>query len=317
MILKILIRHRALAWALPLLPLLLAVPAHAQNEQSIVVLVNDQPISAYDVTQRLRFISASSRKKVTPQLRKQVIERLIQERIQLQEAKKMGINVRPDQINRVLDDMAKRNKMTTDQLISALRQLGVHPKTLKDRISANIAWLGVVRRKFGRQINVGQMQVDKALSTVPADAKTKGEKKTEYQLQRVRLPVSDNSDQRQLAQRLVEAEQLRGRFKSCESMENVIKGFRRATVKDIGRKTSDVLPQPTRAILANAKAGQMTPPTITASGIELYAVCGRKSVVSDRKQRQVVRNKLREQEYKILAQRHLRDLRQDAYIEYR
>jgi peptidyl-prolyl cis-trans isomerase SurA len=75
--------------------------------------------------------------------------------------------------------------------------------------------------------------------------------------------------------------------------------------------------QPTRAILLAAKEGQMTPPVITSSGIESYIVCAKRSVVKNDQQRKQVRSKLLSQEYEILARRHLRDLRQDAFVEYR
>ena len=75
--------------------------------------------------------------------------------------------------------------------------------------------------------------------------------------------------------------------------------------------------QPTRAILLSAKEGEMTPPVITSSGIEMYAVCARRSVNRNDEQRKQVRSKLLSQEYNILARRHLRDLRQEAFVEYR
>ncbi|MGI9382902.1 MAG: hypothetical protein ACR2PO_07090, partial [Methyloligellaceae bacterium] len=61
-------------------------PVHAQAEQKIIVLVNDQPISAFDVAQRLRFMAVSTRQKPDAALRKKVVNILIDETLQLQEA---------------------------------------------------------------------------------------------------------------------------------------------------------------------------------------------------------------------------------------
>jgi peptidyl-prolyl cis-trans isomerase SurA len=116
---------------------------------------------------------------------------------------------------------------------------------------------------------------------------------------------------------LVEAERLRQRINSCSSIAKVIKPVRKASAKSVGRKKANQVAQPTRAILLATKEGQMTPPTITSSGVELYVVCARRSVKRDDKQRQKVRSKLVSQEYDILARRHLRDLRQDAFVEHR
>jgi len=289
--------------------------AQAQTEQSIVALVNDEPITNYDITQRLRLLKVTARKEPTAALRKQVIEELISERIQVQEATKNGVVVSDDQINTVLDRVAASNKMKRDQLLSSLAQLGVNGSTMKEQIRARLAWRGVVQGKFRGQVSVNASQIDEVISNEkPAEGEQKA---TEFQLQRVRLELPEGPDQRTIANRFVEAEQLRKRVTSCSNIEQVIGRLRRTSVKTVGRKTVEQLIQPTRAILLATDDGRMTPPTITSSGIELYAVCARRSVVRNDKQRSEVRTKLISQEYNILARRHLRDLRQDAFVEYR
>ncbi len=295
--------------------LLAATDVRAQNEQSIVALVNDEPITNYDITQRMRLLKVTARKEPSAALRKQVIEDLVAERIQTQEATKNGVVVSDDQINQVLDRVAQSNKMNRDQLLASLAQLGVNGSTMKEQIRARLAWRNVVQQKFRGQVSVNASQVDEALSEEQPAEGTK--KATEFQLQRVRLELPESPDQRTIANRLVEAEQLRRRITSCTNIEQVVGRLRRTSVKSVGRKTAQQLVQPTRAILLATDDGRMTPPTITSSGIELYAVCARRSVARNDEQRREVRTKLISQEYNILARRHLRDLRQDAFVEYR
>ncbi len=291
------------------------LPAHAQNEQSIVVLVNDEPITNYDVTQRMRLLSVTTRQPASDALRKKVIEELISERIQLQEATKNSVIITDEQIKEVFTSVAASNKMSPEKLTTSLAQLGVNIKTMKEQIRSRVAWRRVVQRKFRSQVSVNASQIDKAIS-VEEPSKDKQEA-TEFDLQRVRLELPDSPDQKTIASRLVEAERLRNRIKSCSSIAKVIKPVRKASAKSVGRKKADQVAQPTRAILLATKEGQMTPPTITSSGIELYVVCARRSVNRNDKQRQKVRSKLVSQEYNILARRHLRDLRQDAFVEHR
>jgi peptidyl-prolyl cis-trans isomerase SurA len=75
--------------------------------------------------------------------------------------------------------------------------------------------------------------------------------------------------------------------------------------------------EPTRSMLLAAKDGDVLPPTTAANGIEIYAVCGRRPIKADEKQRELAQDELKSKEIEILAKRHLRDLRQDAHIEYR
>jgi len=286
----------------------------AENEQFIVVLVNDAPITNYDVTQRMRLLTVTTRRKPSDAMRKKVIKDLIAERIQLQEATKNSIVVPDDQVNELFANVAKSNKMTAKQFTDALAQMGVNARTMKQQIRARIAWRRVVQKKFRRQVAVNASQIDKAISS---EEQSLGEKEIEFQLQRIQLKLSDSSDQKSIAARLVEAEGLRSRFRSCSNIAEITKLVRKATVKTLGRKQARKLVQPTRAILLSAKEGQMTPPVITSSGIELYAVCARRSVNRNDEQRKQVRSKLVSQEYDLLARRHLNDLHQDAYVDMR
>jgi peptidyl-prolyl cis-trans isomerase SurA len=61
----------------------------------------------------------------------------------------------------------------------------------------------------------------------------------------------------------------------------------------------------------------MLPPSATPGAIDLLAVCARRTVKGDEKQREKVQEDLRAKEFEMLAKRHLRDIRQDAHIEFR
>lgn len=285
----------------------------ASADQMIVALVNDEPISAYDVSQRTRFIAMTSGQKPTAALRKKVIKELIEERLKLQEAKKLGVSVTDERINQTLEGIAKRNKMPLNKLVAGLKQAGVNVRTFKDRIKVALLWRQVVQRKFRHQVSVSATQVDEAVTT----AEGEGQATTEFQLQRVRLDLGEEPDQETIATRLVEAESLRSRFRSCDKLEDVIKGVRRASIKSVGKKRTEQLPQPSRALLMKAKAGQMTPPNLTPTGVELFAVCSRKQIKTNTKKRQAVEQKMQAEEYNRLATRYFQDLRRDAFIEHR
>jgi len=191
-------------------------------------------------------------------------------------------------------------------------------RTLKDRIRAQLVWQDVVRRKFRHEVNVGDVDVDKAIASGGgAGASATPTEATALQLRQVKFELSGNPDQRTLASRLAEAEALRTRFESCSNVAELAKGIKGASVKVLADQQPGALAQPARLLVMNAKVGQMTPPTISASAIELYAVCGKRAVKGDPQQREQTEHKLMQQEMEIRAERLLRDLRQDAFIEYR
>ena len=77
------------------------------------------------------------------------------------------------------------------------------------------------------------------------------------------------------------------------------------------------VPEPTRTLLLSAKDGDMLPPATTTVGIEVYAVCGRRTTGANEAQRTKTQEDLQYKQLDSLAQRHMRNLRQDAHIEYR
>jgi peptidyl-prolyl cis-trans isomerase SurA len=289
--------------------------AGAQTEE-IVVLVNDDPISAYDIEQRERFLAVTTHEQPSPELKKKATDLLIDERLQMQQGKKLGITANDADVAKILADMAQKNNLTGDGLTAALGQMGVNIKTLKDRIRAQLVWQDVVRQKFRHDVVIGDADVDKALASGSQQGAGTAEA-TSLQLRQVKFEIASNADQRTIVARLAEAEALRTRFESCANVGELTKGIKGASVKSLEDQLPASLSQPARTLVMNAKAGQMTPPTLSASAIELYAVCNKRSVKGDPQQREDTEHKLMQQEMEMRAERLLRDLRQDAFIENR
>jgi peptidyl-prolyl cis-trans isomerase SurA len=289
-----------------------ANPGTAQ-EVAIKILVNDDPISDYDIDQRERFLAITTHEEPSATLKKKASDLLIDERLQMQEGRKLGVSADEDEVAKILDDMAKKNNLTVDGLSTALGRAGVNIRTLKDRIRAQLVWQDVVRRKFRYEITIGDAEVDKALAgTGREDGGTPAE--TALQLRQVKYEFPAGADQNTIASRLAAAEGLRVRFETCADLAKGVEG---ASVKTLADQQPASLAQPARLLVMNAKIGQMTPPTLSASAVELYAVCGKRSFRGDDKTRADATRKLMNDEMMIRAERLLRDLRQDAFVEYR
>jgi peptidyl-prolyl cis-trans isomerase SurA len=285
------------------------------QEASIKVLVNDSPISEYDIDQRERFLAITTQQQPSPALKKQATEMLIDELLQSQEGKKQGATADEDDVKSILGDMAQKNNLDVEGLTTALGRAGVNIKTLKDRIRAQIVWQEAVRRKFRHEVNIGEGDVSAALAESGTEESSDGaQAEPAMQLRQVRFEVPSGADQATLAAKLAAAESLRARFTNCADLA---KGVNGATVKTLQDQKPASLVQPARLLVANAKVGQMTPPTIATSAVELYAVCGKRTIRSDDTVRVETQRKLMNQEMGLRAERLLRDLKGEAFIEYR
>lgn len=346
--------------------------------QSILMLVNDEPITAYEVELRARFMAISSnvgqqaqeafkriatseatsaklksileqtirenqgkareqivaifeaRKKAFamdlqkqamegarsaayPKFRKDAQEELIEEKLKLQEARRLGIEISDDDVNRIIKGIAERNKVTEAQFAQNLKAMGGDISVMKARFRAQLAWREVVRRKFSGQISVNQRDVDRLM----AKAKSTDGDAVELQIQKISLPLPAKLDQTALAQRLADADALRRRFAGCKTTSVLAQSLPGAKFEDLKFVKPSTVAEPARSFLLSAKDGEMLPPQTAGSGIDIYVVCARRDLKADDKVREEAQAELTSKEFETLATRHLRDLRQDALIEQR
>jgi peptidyl-prolyl cis-trans isomerase SurA len=209
--------------------------------------------------------------------------------------------------------LADRNKMTEEQFAQHLKGMGVDIATMNERTRAQAAWREVVRRKFSSQIAITSREVDRMIS---ATASETGADTVELQIQKIVLPTPHKLDQAALAKRYAEADGLRQRIGGCNAMGGLAREVN-ARFDDLKYIKPSAISEPTRSMLLNARDGDVLPPMTAAGGIEIYAVCGRRSIKADEKEREKAQEELAQKEFEIMAKRQLRDLRQDAHIEYR
>jgi peptidyl-prolyl cis-trans isomerase SurA len=132
----------------------------------------------------------------------------------------------------------------------------------------------------------------------------------------VTVPLPAKLDQGSMAKGLAEADSMRRKFSGCRNMAQVAASAG-AKFEDMKYVRPSTIAEPTRSFLLSAKDGEVLPPQTAAGGVELYAVCSRRTVKADDQKRAKAQDELQSKEYERLAARYLRDLRQDAHIEYR
>lgn len=255
-------------------------------------------------------IRSEARSQALSGARDKAQEELIEETLKLQEAKKQNAVAEDADVDKIISGIAERNNMTMEQFAKHMQGMGVDITTMKARFRAEISWREVVRRRFGHMVAITDRDVDRLVANAAsADADM------ELQVRRITLPITSAVDQSVIAKRIAEADLLATRFTDCDSMPALAAAATGAKFEDLGSVKPSSIPEPTRTLLLNATEGDLLPSSIGSSGIELWALCGRKA--GDAATRETAQNELRQEEFNVLAQRHLKDLRQDAAIEIR
>ena len=169
-------RHGALAvFALLAVLLFGSLPVAAQQgSQRIVAVVNDESITAYDVEQRIRLtLGPAAQMPNAEQLRRlssQVLRSMIDERLQMQEAKRLGITVQQDELEDAVSRVERQNNLAPGKLSEAFKVSGLSMSSFEDQAKASIIWPKVVRRRAARLVNVAEDEVDDALEQLKENA---------------------------------------------------------------------------------------------------------------------------------------------------
>ena len=299
---------------LPLLVLasvlvLAAAPARAQN---IVVMVNGDPITDFDIEQRSKLDQLTTQK--TPS-RQDVINTLIDDKLKIKEGKKYGVDPTAADVNQSYEGMAQRMRISPDQLTKSLEAKGVRPETLKGRMKAEMVWTSLVRGRYKEKLIVGEKDVaDKVREGGSDKLQIEG---TEYKMQPIVLIVPRGSSSAFQETRLKEAETYRARVGSCEEANSLFRSTPNATIRESVTKTTADLPEALRKVLDDTPIGHLTAPEMTKNGIEMVVLCSRKPTMIDTPKKREVREQMYQQKYEKTQKAYLDELRKAAMIEYR
>lgn len=301
----------ALVLGAPAFVALTSLPAAAQSVFT-AVLVNDVPISNYDIDARaalLRLQGATS-----GQARARAEDELIDEALQRAEARRVGISVSQAELDQTMQSVAQRSGLSVSQLGQALSQRGVDIASLRSSIESQILWEQVIRARFQATVRVDEQDVLAALGDRPAEDGAPELTTTEYTLREVIFIVEDGASNGERERRRQEANALRSRFETCASG---IQSARQLSGVVVGEETrrfsADLLPAMVTTLDETA-IGRLTEPQADADGLVMLAICNKREVRSDAEARRDVESELRSQEGQLLSRGYLRDLRASATI---
>jgi peptidyl-prolyl cis-trans isomerase SurA len=228
----------------------------------------------------------------------------------IQAAKERKVVIAEDELDRALTDMAKRSgKGSLQEFQASFKAQGINPITLRERIRAQLAWAQLIRALYGPLV---QSTINSVSSTVPSD-----ESATLVDAHIVKLTAS-KGDQKALAGRLVEAEEIRKNFSSCSQLAAQVQGRSGVSVQRVKQAKLKDFSGDVRAALAKANEGDMTPPIVKNDAVETVALCSKKVLAAKagEKKRRASGGDERQEKMQLYAERHLKDIKARAHLKY-
>jgi peptidyl-prolyl cis-trans isomerase SurA len=247
------------------------------TETRIAAVVNDEVISVFDLVSRLRMVLLSTNVPDTPDARQhaeaQVLRSLVDERLQLQEAKKQNVVATDDEINNALGQIEKQNNMQPGQLNEFLKSRGIDRSSLISQVTASLVWAKLVRRKAAETVEISDEEVDTAMKRLKDDAH-----EPQSRIAEIFLAVdnpSQDAEVRALAVKLTDQMKQGARFSAIAQQYS--QSATAAVGGDMGWLRPDQLPPDLATAVAPMKPGELSPPIRSGGGYYLLLVLDRRN----------------------------------------
>jgi peptidyl-prolyl cis-trans isomerase SurA len=305
-------RRRAFAAAVLAAAAAFGFAANARAQEEVVLLVNGEPITSLDIQHRTKFIEMSTHKAPT---RQEAIDSLVDQLLELREAKRYEIVPTDADVNSAFDNIASHMGVDSQKLSQILANAGASAATLKLQLKAQIAWTSLVRGRYKASLEIPDTDVEAELKLHQPGQKA--EVGYEYIMRPIIMVVPHGSAQAAYDVRKRDADALRARFTNCNEGIAFAQALPEVAVRDAVYKSSSDLQQQLRDILDNTEVGHLTPPEQTDEGIQMFAVCSKKASKTDTPEARKLRDEMFERKFGAKAKRYLADLRRQAMIEYK
>jgi peptidyl-prolyl cis-trans isomerase SurA len=265
----------------------LNVPANPQffgqpepNVYKATARVNGEVITATDVDQRLALVLLANQGSKIPdeerqRLRVQVLRNLIDETLQIQEAKAAEVEVKSEEVNQRYIAVAQNFKRTPQQMTEYLKANGSSERSIKRQIEGELAWNRVLGRKVTPFINVAKEEVQSIIDRLNASKGT-----AEYRIGEIYLsgtPETMNETSAN-AQRIIEQLKQGGSFPAYARQFS--EASTAAVGGDLGWIRAEQLPGPLAEAAQTMTVGQLAGPIQVPGGVSILVKIDQRQVLT-------------------------------------
>jgi len=256
----------------------------ARPVDRIIAVVNDEVITANEL--KLRTATAElqlRRQKIQPPpqdvLERQVLERMIVDRAQLQLARETGVRVDDATVNAAMTRIAEANNLTVPALRQRLEADGVSFAQFRDEVRQDILLNRLREREVDSRLQVTESEIDSFIADqtgISADAE-------EINLAQILLRVPENATPQRLDETRQRANDLVVQLKGGADFARLAASFSNAPEAlqggEIGWRNTDRLPTLFLDAIKGVKVGEIAPIVRSPNGFHILKVLGRRSAV--------------------------------------
>ncbi len=262
-----------------------SINAKSEVVNRIVVVVNDDVITQKELDERLQSVERRLAAQGTAlpnrdDLKKQLLERMIVDRAQLQLAKENGMRVDDLMLDRSIQRMAEQNKMTVQVFRNQIEKEGTSFAVFREEIRDDIMMQRIREREVDSKIQVSDLEVDNYLA---AEEKTPNTQQ-ELNLAQILVRIPENASPEQIAKQQARANEAMRKIRAGEDFAKLAATYSDAPEAlkggEIGWREQDRLPQLFVDAINKIKIGEVSEGIRSPNGFHLIKLLGKRAIAS-------------------------------------
>lgn len=246
----------------------------------IVAIVNKDVITQRDLDERVALVVSQLKRQNTPLppvevLERQVLERMITDRVQVQFALETGVRIDDLQLDRTVAMIAEQNRMSLPDFRRALEREGVPFDKFREDIRREIMISRLKEREVDSKIQIGESEIDNFLQEVATTPKG-----AEYNIAHILVTVPESASPEQIEARLKRAQEAAARAKGGADFAQVAVSYSDAADAlaggGMGWRAQDRLPELFASVLAKMKPGEVSDVLRSPAGFHVLKLVDRR-----------------------------------------
>lgn len=240
----------------------------------VVAVVNSEVVTKLDLDEQVRVAIQQLKRQGTPlppeeTLERQLLERIITNRILVQTAKETGLRVDDTQLQRAIERISEENKLTSEQLRLAMEKDGINFGRFREEIRNEILISRLKEREVDGRIVITEAEID----TYLRNQSVQGDKEDEYSLAHILILVPESASPEQIQSKREISERALAQIRNGSDFRQVS-----ATVSDaqnaldgglLGWRTASRLPEIFVDTVKSMRVGDVSPILRSANGFHI------------------------------------------------
>lgn len=271
-----------------LLAIFINVNAFAKKGETldrIIAIVNDDVVTQSELTHAITMAKAQIARENLPSppeavLHKQVLDQIINKKLQLQIAKQVGIKTTERELNATIERIATQNNITVDILYEKITEEGMKKSDYRTEMRDQINMRKLQQGEIINKLTVDPKEVDKFLRSQVWQKNNDAPQ--EYQLEDILVPLSDNPSPQEITDGKKRAEVLLTKLKQGQSLRDVAltepSHLPKIQLEDLGWRKVDELPSAFAEPVTKLKAKEIAGPIQTSNGLHLIRLTNVRSL---------------------------------------